>query len=79
MNAKQEAKLTMFQSVKNHCEDNSGIIAANVAFQTAFNTFKRTTTAINQTAQQIDRALTGITADFSPCAVRISTIKALKI
>jgi hypothetical protein len=62
MNAKQLAKFTMYQSVENHCEDNSGIIVANVAFQTAFNIFKTKTAAISATEQQIELPLTGIAA-----------------
>lgn len=62
MNAQSEAKLTMFQTVEDHCEENSGIIAANVAFQTAFDNFKTKVAAINNTAQQADLALTGLAA-----------------
>lgn len=62
MNAQSEAKLTMFQTVEDHCEASSGIIAANVAFQTAFDNFKTKVAAIINTAQQADLALTGLAA-----------------
>lgn len=62
MNAQLEAKLTMFQTVEDHCDANPGIIASNVAFQTAFDNFKTKVVAINSTAQQADLALTGLAA-----------------
>ncbi len=62
MDAKLEAKLTMYQSVEDHCDDNSDIISANIAFQTAFNNFKTKIAAIVNTAQQADLSLTGFAA-----------------
>jgi Carboxypeptidase regulatory-like domain len=62
MNAQSEAKLTMYQSVEDHCDDNSDIISANIAFQTAFTNFKTKVATIVNTAQQADLALTGFAA-----------------
>ncbi|MET0752768.1 MAG: carboxypeptidase-like regulatory domain-containing protein [Pyrinomonadaceae bacterium] len=62
MNAKQQAKSTMYQSVEKHCEDNPDITATNVAFQTAFNNFKTKIVAIGAAAQEIELPLTGLTA-----------------
>lgn len=60
MNAKQEAKLSMCQGVKVHLDDNATIIAANTAFQTAFNNFKTKVAAVVSTTQLTDLALTGL-------------------
>jgi hypothetical protein len=62
MNAQTEAKLTMFQAVADHCEENSGIFAENVAFLTAYNNFKAKLAVIISMAQQADLALTGLAA-----------------
>jgi len=65
MNAKQSAKLNMYRAAEKHVDDNASIIAANPAFQTAFNKFKPNITAVAGTAQQKSAALTGIAADKS--------------
>lgn len=60
MNAKQEAKLSMCQGVQVHLDDNASIIAANTAFQTAFNNFKTKVAGVVSTTQLTDLALTGL-------------------
>lgn len=63
MNARQEAKLMMYRAVEKHCDDNSSIISAVLAFQTAFNSFKTKIADIVSTTQLKDLSLAGITAD----------------
>jgi hypothetical protein len=63
MNALQEAKLKMYRTTESYCNDNTAIIASNVAFQAAFNNFKTNIAAIISTAQADDVPLTGITMD----------------
>lgn len=50
----------MCQGVKVHLDDNATIIAANTAFQTAFNNFKTKVAAVVSTTQLTDLALTGL-------------------
>lgn len=63
MNANQEAKLKMYRTTESYCDANPTIVAANVAFQAAFNSFKANIKSIIDTAQADDVPLTGITAD----------------
>ena len=65
MNARQEAKLTMYRATEKHGDDNSTIIAAVPAFQTAFTNFKAKIAAIINTAQLKDTPLTGMVVDKS--------------
>lgn len=65
MNARQEAKLTMYRAVEKHGDNNSTIIAAVPAFQTAFTNFKAKIAAITNTAQLKDTPLTGMVVDKS--------------
>lgn len=59
MNAKQEAKLSMCQGVEGHLNDGAAIIAANVAFVSAFNNFKAKVASVVGTQQLTDLAITG--------------------
>lgn len=63
LTARQEAKFNMYRATETHIADNATIIAANPAFQTAFNKFKTNNVAISGTAQQKSGALTGIAVD----------------
>jgi len=63
MSAKQNAKLNMYRTNEKHIDDNASIIAANPAFQTAFNKFKANIVAIQSAAQQKSVSLTGIAID----------------
>jgi len=63
MNANQETKLNSFHTTEELCNNNAALIAANAAFQTAFNVFKDKIAAITETEQQKDADLTGIAAD----------------
>ncbi len=65
MNARQEAKLTMYRATEKHCDDNSTIIAAVPAFQTALINFKAKIATITNTAQLKDTPLTGMVVDKS--------------
>lgn len=65
MNAKQNAKLNMYRATGKQLDDNASIVAANVAFQTAFNKIKANIIAIQTVAQQKSASLTGIAADKS--------------
>lgn len=62
MKNRQEAQITMFRAVETHCNDNSSIIAAVPAFQTAFNEFKTKLAEILAVVQLRDASLAGITA-----------------
>ena len=64
MNARQNAKLNMYQAAEKHVDDNTSI-AVSPAFQTAFNKFKINKVAIQAVAQQKSATLTGIAADKS--------------
>lgn len=63
MNAKQEAKLNMYRTVENYCNENTTIISTNVAFMAAFTEFKAKIVAINTTLQQDAVNITGIAQD----------------
>ena len=65
MNAGQEAKLTMYRATEKHDDDNSTIIAAVPAFQTAFTNFKAKIAANINTAQLKDTPLTDIVVNKS--------------
>ena len=65
MNAGQEAKLTMYRATERHDDDNSTIIAAVPAFQTAFTNFKAKIAANINTAQLKDTPLTDIVVNKS--------------
>ena len=53
MNARKEAKLNMYHTVIALCEDNLPVVALVLAFQTSYNAFKTTVTAIVTAAAQL--------------------------
>ena len=55
MNANQEAKLKMYRATESYCDEHTGIITTNTAFETAFSNFKLKIAAIISTAQADDR------------------------
>lgn len=63
MNAIQEAKLTMYRAVEQHCDDNTSIIGSVVAFKTAVGAFKTKIASIIGTEQLTDVPLKGIAED----------------
>lgn len=63
MNAKQTAKLKMYQATEKHCDDNVSIIVLKPAFHTAFTNFKSKITAIINITQRGDVPLKGIALD----------------
>ena len=63
MNAIQEAKLNMYRSVQQFCEDNEGITSTNVAFATALTSFKANITSIISATSLESQIITGIAAD----------------
>ncbi len=63
MNANQQAKLKSYRSTENLCDANTAIIAANLAFQTAFAQFKTNIQSIISTAQSDSVPITGIAVD----------------
>jgi hypothetical protein len=60
MNARKEAKLNMYHSVIALCEGNLPIIALVLAFQTSYNAFKITVTAIVTAAAQLQMQTGGL-------------------
>jgi cob(I)alamin adenosyltransferase len=65
MNAKQEAKLTMYRGIEQHLDTNSAIIATIAALATAFDAFKAIVVNILNTTQLANVNLAGITTDKS--------------
>ena len=63
MNANQEAKLTMYRAVEQHCDDNSAITGTVTAFQTALDDFKAKIAALISTEQLLGTPLKGIAVD----------------
>lgn len=63
MNAKQEAKLTMFRGVEQYLDTNSNIISTVAALVTAAAAFKAVVAGIIGTTQLTDASLAGITVD----------------
>lgn len=63
MNAKDEAKFTMFRGIEQLLETYSSIVAAIPALQTAFNSFKEIIAAIANAEQLTNVNLSGITVD----------------
>lgn len=63
MDARQEAKLQMYNTVATYCSANNSIISGNVAFMAVFDEFIEQIANINQAAQQDDQKITGITID----------------
>lgn len=65
MNSRQEAKLNMYRSTKQLCDDNATTVATNTAFQTAFNTFKVKLSTLITTATSESQVISGIAVDKS--------------
>ncbi len=65
MNARQEAKITVFRAVETHSDDNASIIATVPAFQTALTEFKAKIAEILAVEQLRDASLMGIAAGKS--------------
>lgn len=65
MNAKDEAKLTMFRGIEQHLDTNSGITSTIAALSVAVTAFKTAIAAIINTEQLTNINLTGITIDKS--------------
>ena len=65
MNARQEAKFTMYKAVERHCNDNTGIVEGVIAFQAALTDFRSTIIEIAGTEQLTVSPIEGITIDKS--------------
>jgi hypothetical protein len=65
MNATQESKLNMYRATQKHCTDNTAIVIAVPAFETALNVFNVKVSAIIAATQQEDLVTKGITVDKS--------------
>lgn len=63
MNAKQDAKLSMYRAIAALCDGSAPIVSKNVAFVAALGDFKTNIAAINTAAQQEAAVITGITID----------------
>lgn len=63
MNSQQEAKLNMYRSIKQLCDDNATTIATNTAFLGAFNTYKAKLSTLITTATSESQIITGIAVD----------------
>lgn len=74
LDSRQEAKLNMYQVVQAHCDANTTIIGANIAFSNAFNDFKAKVAQISADAQKSSAVLTGIAADKSVSKQDLSRI-----
>lgn len=76
LDAKQEAKLNMYQVVQALCDANDGIVKTNIAFQSAFADFKAKIAQIVAAAEMTSSVLTGIAADKSVSKQDLSVIAA---
>lgn len=63
MDARQDAKLSMYRGLAAFCDANTAIISINVAFIMALNDFKANIAAITAAAQQEATVITGIAMD----------------
>lgn len=63
MNARQVAKLLMYQATEKHCDEHADIFAITPAFQTAFNNFKAKIAEISHISQQQEAMWADITAN----------------
>lgn len=63
MNARQVAKLLMYQATEKHCDKHADIFAITPAFQTAFNNFKAKIAEINRISQHQEAIWENITAN----------------
>lgn len=76
MEARQDAKLTMFRAVEQHCENNRPIINQVAAFKSTFELFKAKIAEILSAIQLSDLSLAGITADKLNCKQNLAQISA---
>ncbi|CAN5368581.1 hypothetical protein BH10ACI1_BH10ACI1_20340 [soil metagenome] len=76
LEARQEAKLNMYEVVEMLCDANPTIIATIVAFVAAYNEFKALIANINTAAQLSSAVLTGIAADKKVSKLGLSQIAA---
>ena len=76
MNAKDEAKFTMFRSIEQHLDTHSSIVAGIPALLTAFNAFKSVIAAIANTEQLTTINLSGIAVDKSNAKLALAQIAA---
>lgn len=63
MNSRQEAKLTMYRAVEQHCDNHESIIETIVALKNAFTKFKATIAEIIEITQLTDVTTSGFTVD----------------
>lgn len=63
LEAKQEAKLNMYQVVRGHCDSNSTIVNTNLAFKNAVGEFGAKVAGIESAAELVSAVLTGIATD----------------
>jgi hypothetical protein len=63
LDARQEAKLNMYQVVQGHCADNSAIVDTNTGFKTGVTDFGGVVSQIDSGAQLVSPNLTGIAID----------------
>ena len=73
MNAKQEAKLNMFNTVIALCEENLAIVALLLAFQNTYNAFKTTVTAITAAAGQLEQNNSGLSSSKRAAKKELAT------
>lgn len=71
MDSRNEAKLSMYNAVLTHIEDNTAITATVPAFATAAATLRTTYENIVEAAQQETLAITGITTDKSEARIAL--------
>lgn len=63
MDSKQEAKLSMYDAVLTHCNDNTAIVATVPAFQSSVGSFQDTYEDLQAAAQEEIQAIAGVTVD----------------
>lgn len=63
MTSRNEAKLNMYRAVKQICDDNATIVAANAAFLASFNAFKANLSSLISAVTAEGQIITGISAD----------------
>lgn len=74
LDAKQEAKLNMYQVVQSHSDGNNRIVITNAGYLSAFNDFKAKVAQIVAATKLTSTVLTGITADKSVSKQELSQI-----
>lgn len=63
MNSRHEAKMNMYRTVKQFCDDNNTTVASNAAFLAAFNNFKAKLASLSTAVASESQVISGITAD----------------